>query len=76
MQSSTGKMKPPYNPSPFQKFQRLVSKYTVNVAINLTFHLRAKVKDNKDPNHSMHIDSRTENESPLCVHSFAFLLAE
>ena len=46
------------------------------MVINLTFHLRAKVKGNKDPNHSTHVDSSSENESPLCVHSFAFLLVD
>lgn len=46
------------------------------MAVNLTFYLRAKVKGNKDPNCSVHTESRSENESPLCVHSFAFLLTE
>lgn len=44
------------------------------MAISLTFCRRAKVKGNKDPNCSMHTESRSENESPLCVHSFASLL--
>lgn len=46
----------------------------VNMAINLTFRLRAKVKDNEDSNCSMHTESRSKNESPSCVYSFASLL--
>lgn len=46
------------------------------MAVNSTFHLRVKVKGNKDLCCSTHTESTSENESPLCMHSFAFLLTE
>lgn len=44
------------------------------MAVNSTFHLRAKVKGNKDLGCSMHTESRSENESPLCMYAFICIL--